>query len=54
MEKKSQDHDEPSQDDMIDQSHNDPLELDALLAGITPENIHKEVDFGPATGKEEL
>lgn len=29
-------------------------ELDALLAGITPENLHGEVDFGPAVGKELL
>lgn len=29
-----------------------PLTLDALLAGITAENIHREVDTGPAMGKE--
>lgn len=28
--------------------------LDSLLAGITPENLHAEADFGPATGKEIL
>lgn len=28
--------------------------LDALLAGITPENIHDKVDFGKVVGKELL
>jgi len=27
-------------------------DLDALLAGVTDENRHDLVDFGPATGKE--
>jgi antitoxin MazE len=27
-------------------------ELDSLLAGITPENIHGEIDLGPAVGRE--
>lgn len=26
--------------------------LDALLAGITDENVHEKADFGPAIGKE--
>jgi antitoxin MazE len=26
--------------------------LDELLAEVTPENIHEEIDFGPAVGKE--
>jgi antitoxin MazE len=26
--------------------------LDELLAGITDDNLHAEVDFGPAVGKE--
>lgn len=26
--------------------------LDALLSGITPENVHEKVDFGQAVGKE--
>jgi antitoxin MazE len=26
--------------------------LDQLLSGITPENLHGEVSFGPAVGKE--
>jgi antitoxin MazE len=29
-------------------------DLDALLADITPENLHTEVSFGPAVGKESL
>lgn len=29
-------------------------ELDALLAGITPSNLHGEADSGPAVGKEML
>ena len=28
--------------------------IDELLAGITDENIHPEVDFGPLVGKEML
>lgn len=27
-------------------------DLDHLLAGITPENLHAEVNYGPAVGKE--
>ncbi|MEW5889684.1 MAG: AbrB/MazE/SpoVT family DNA-binding domain-containing protein [Pseudomonadota bacterium] len=29
-------------------------DLAQLLAGITPDNLHGEVDFGPAVGKETL
>lgn len=29
-------------------------DLAALLAGITPENLHAEVSFGPAVGQEAL
>lgn len=29
-------------------------ELGQLLAGITPENLHTEADFGPAVGQELL
>lgn len=29
-------------------------DLDELLAGITPENRHDAVDFGPAVGREAL
>jgi antitoxin MazE len=28
------------------------VELAELLAGITPENLHGEAEFGPAVGKE--
>ena len=30
----------------------EPYDLDKLLAGITPENLHTEVDFGGPLGKE--
>jgi antitoxin MazE len=30
----------------------DEVTLEKLLAGITDENIHDEVDWGPAVGKE--
>jgi antitoxin MazE len=30
------------------------FELATLLAGITPDNVHGEVGFGPAVGKEAL
>jgi len=29
-------------------------DLKGLLAGITPENLHTEVDFGAPVGKEQL
>lgn len=29
-------------------------DLDEMLAGITPENLHEEVDFGEPQGKEAL
>lgn len=29
-------------------------DLDDLVAGITPENLHEEVDFGAPVGKERL
>lgn len=28
------------------------MSLEDLLAGITPENLHEEIDFGPPQGKE--
>ena len=28
------------------------FDLDALVAGITPDNLHAEVSFGPAVGRE--
>ena len=30
------------------------VSLDSLLAGITPDNVHAEIDFGPAKGDEAL
>lgn len=30
----------------------EPLNLDAMIAAITPENRHDVVDWGPAVGKE--
>ena len=29
-----------------------PVTLEWLLEGITPDNIHSEIDFGPPVGKE--
>jgi antitoxin MazE len=29
-------------------------DLDQLIAAITPENLHGEIDFGPPVGKEAL
>jgi antitoxin MazE len=28
------------------------ITLESLLAGVTPENLHSEIDTGPAVGKE--
>ncbi|MCA1684503.1 MAG: hypothetical protein LC745_00655 [Planctomycetia bacterium] len=30
----------------------EPADLGQLLAGVTPENVHGEIDFGPAVGAE--
>ncbi len=30
------------------------VNLNSLLEGITPDNVHAEIDFGPATGNEAL
>ena len=30
-----------------------PFELDRLLAGVTPDNLHGEQEWGPAVGGEE-
>jgi antitoxin MazE len=38
---------EPVLDDVIDSA-----DLETLLAGVTDENRHAAVDFGPAAGKE--
>jgi antitoxin MazE len=34
------------------QAANRRLTLESLVAGITPENQHKELDWGPPVGKE--
>lgn len=37
---------------VIEPVRQDDCDLDALLVGITSENLHAEVGFGPAVGKE--
>ena len=37
---------------VIEPVRQDECDLDALIAGINPDNLHGEVDFGPAVGKE--
>jgi antitoxin MazE len=39
---------------IIEPIHPKRYDLDQLLAGITPDNLHGEADFGPAIGKETL
>ena len=39
---------------IIEPVHQREYDLDGLLADITPENLHAEVSFGPAIGKEAL
>jgi antitoxin MazE len=39
---------------IIEALHRLDYDLDQLLAGITPENIHDEVDLGGPTGRESL
>ena len=39
---------------VIEPIHPRDYDLAQLLAGITPENLHAEVDFGAPTGKEAL
>jgi antitoxin MazE len=39
---------------VIEPIRNPEYDLDELLAGITPDNIHKEIDFGAPVGKEAL
>ncbi len=36
----------------IAEAAKDAYDVEALIAGITPENRHGEVDFGPAVGQE--
>lgn len=37
---------------VIEPVHKKLYELDELLKGITPRNLHEAVDFGPPVGKE--
>ena len=37
---------------VIEKARPQPITLEWLLAGITPENLHGEVDFGPPVGRE--
>jgi antitoxin component of MazEF toxin-antitoxin module len=37
---------------LVDEEEPEPSKLDELLAKVTPENIHPEVDFGPPVGNE--
>jgi len=39
---------------VIEPIRNDDCDLKRLLAGITSENLHAEIDFGPPTGKEQF
>lgn len=39
---------------VIEPVRHSEYDLSQLLAGITPENLHAEVSFGPAVGKEVL
>lgn len=37
---------------VIEKARPEPVTLEWLLEGITPDNIHPETDFGPPVGKE--
>ncbi|HVQ07126.1 MAG TPA: AbrB/MazE/SpoVT family DNA-binding domain-containing protein [Allosphingosinicella sp.] len=37
---------------VIEKARLEPVTLEWLLEGITPDNIHPETDFGPPVGKE--
>lgn len=37
---------------VIERARPEPVTLEWLLEGITPDNLHEEVDFGPPVGKE--
>lgn len=39
---------------IIERIESEDADLQILLGGITPSNVHDEVDFGPARGKEWL
>ncbi|MDQ3143937.1 MAG: AbrB/MazE/SpoVT family DNA-binding domain-containing protein [Pseudomonadota bacterium] len=37
---------------VIEKAQPAPVTLEWLLEGVTPDNIHPEIDFGPPVGKE--
>lgn len=37
---------------VIEAVRKNTLDIEALIAGITPENLHEETDWGPPVGKE--
>jgi antitoxin MazE len=37
---------------VIEKARPQPVTLEWLLEGITPDNLHEEVDFGPPVGRE--
>ena len=37
---------------VIEKARPQPITLEWLVAGITPDNLHEEVDFGPPVGRE--
>lgn len=37
---------------VIEKVHSAPVTLEWLLEGVTPDNVHPEIDFGPPVGKE--
>jgi antitoxin MazE len=37
---------------VIEPARPEPVTLEWLLEGITPENVHPEIDFGPPVGRE--
>lgn len=37
---------------VIERARPEPVTLEWLLEGVTPANLHEEVDFGPPVGKE--
>lgn len=37
---------------VIEKARPEPVTLEWLIEGITPDNVHPETDFGPPVGKE--
>jgi len=37
---------------VIEKAGPQPITLEWLVAGITPDNLHEEIDFGPPVGRE--